>query len=92
MLRALNAQLPAAIRVLAAEEVVPPFHARFAARAKTYRYRLFNGEVLDPFERAYVWHVPGPLDVDRDGARGTATRGPPRLRGVSGRGRRRGQH
>jgi tRNA pseudouridine38-40 synthase len=64
VLRAMNARLPAAIRVVAAEEVPQTFHARFAARSKTYQYRLFSGDVLDPFERAYVWHVPGTLNVD----------------------------
>jgi tRNA pseudouridine38-40 synthase len=62
--RALNATLPPSIRVLAADLVPSTFHARFAARSKTYRYRMFTGEVLDPFERSYVWHVPAPLDVD----------------------------
>ena len=40
--RALNRILPAAIRVLAAEEVAPGFHARLSARRKTYEYRLFT--------------------------------------------------
>jgi tRNA pseudouridine38-40 synthase len=62
--RALNAHLPPAIRVLGAEEAPPAFHPRFGARAKTYRYQLWNGEVLSPFERGRAWHVPGPLDVD----------------------------
>ncbi len=39
--RALNAILPAAIRVLAVEERTPPFHARHSAREKTYQYRIF---------------------------------------------------
>ena len=63
VVRAVNATLPSSIRVLAADIVPSTFHARFAARSKTYRYRMFTGEVLDPFERAYVWHVPAPLDV-----------------------------
>jgi tRNA pseudouridine38-40 synthase len=63
ILRAVNARLPAAVRVLAAERADPRFHARFDARSKSYRYRIFNRPVLDPFERAYVWHVAGPLDV-----------------------------
>jgi tRNA pseudouridine38-40 synthase len=62
--RVLNATLPASIRVLAAEDVAPTFHARFAARSKTYRYRLFTGDVMNPFARAYAWHVAGPLDLD----------------------------
>jgi tRNA pseudouridine38-40 synthase len=39
------------------------FHARFDARRKTYRYRIWNADVLPPFERRYAWHVPGGLDV-----------------------------
>jgi tRNA pseudouridine38-40 synthase len=62
--RALNAQLPADVRVLAVEEAGPGFHARFSARAKSYRYCIRNGPVVSPFERAFVWHVPQPLDVE----------------------------
>jgi len=61
---AINARLPGAVRVLAAEEVPPTFHARFNARSKTYRYRIWNGDVISPFERAYAWHVRTPLDVE----------------------------
>jgi tRNA pseudouridine38-40 synthase len=61
---ALNAHLPDAIRVLSAEEVAPEFHPRFGARTKAYRYRIWNGDVVSPFERRYVWHVPGALDVE----------------------------
>jgi tRNA pseudouridine38-40 synthase len=64
LLRALNAQLPEDVRVLAVEEAPPGFHARFSARAKTYRYCIRNGPLASPFERAFVWHVPQPLDVD----------------------------
>jgi len=63
VVRALNAHLPQAVRVIGAEEAPPEFHPRFGARAKTYRYRLWNDEVMSPFDRAYAWHVPGPLDV-----------------------------
>jgi tRNA pseudouridine38-40 synthase len=62
--RALNATLPDAVRVLGAAVVPPSFHPRYDARAKTYRYRIWNGEVLSPFERGRVWHVLTPaLDV-----------------------------
>ena len=64
-LRAANAGLPDAVRVLDAVEVSSAFHARFAATSKTYRYRIWNGSVLSPFERAYAWHIPSPaLDVE----------------------------
>jgi tRNA pseudouridine38-40 synthase len=64
VVRALNARLPDAIRVLSADEVTPAFHPRFDARAKTYRYRIWNGDVTSPFERRYAWHLAGALDVN----------------------------
>ena len=60
--RALNALLPHSIRVVAAEEVGPDFHARWDALAKTYRYRIFRGRVVPPFLWRYVQHDPYPLD------------------------------
>lgn len=64
VLRALNARLPDTVRVVAADEAPSTFHPQFDARAKQYRYRIWNGAVLPPFERRYAWHVPGPLDAD----------------------------
>lgn len=60
--RAFNALLPPAIRVVAADEVGPDFHARWQAQAKTYRYRIFRGRVVPPFAWRYVLHYPYPLD------------------------------
>ena len=62
--RALNAHLPPDVRVLSIAEMGDDFHARFSARSKTYQYRIRNAAVADPFERAYVWHLPEPLDRD----------------------------
>jgi tRNA pseudouridine38-40 synthase len=61
--RALNAALPERVRVIEVEEADDRFHARFAARAKTYRYRLLNGPVGSPFETRYAWHVTHALDL-----------------------------
>ncbi len=61
--RAMNRLLPPAIRVIAVEEKDPGFHPRFEAKAKTYEYRIFRGEICPPFERRYVHHYPYPLDV-----------------------------
>ena len=63
IVRALNARLPGDVRVRSAVDVPASFHARFDARTKTYRYRIWNGEVMPPFERRYAWHLRGPLDV-----------------------------
>jgi tRNA pseudouridine38-40 synthase len=61
---ALNALLPPTIRIVSAEEVSPDFNARWSARGKTYRYRLYRGRVLPPMLWRYVLHYPFPLDED----------------------------
>jgi tRNA pseudouridine38-40 synthase len=60
--RALNALLPPAIRIVAAEEMGSEFHARWLAQGKTYRYRIYRGRVLPPFEYRRTLHYPWPLD------------------------------
>ncbi len=63
--KAMNRLLPPAIRLLAVKEVPAEFHPRFGARAKTYEYRIWRGEVCSPFERRYLLHYPYPLDDGR---------------------------
>ncbi len=63
VVRAINARLPAAIRVLSAEEVPSDFQPRFEARDKTYRYRLWIGDAISPFESRYAWHIAGDLNL-----------------------------
>ena len=63
--RALNAILPPAIRIMDAEETGPDFNARWSARAKIYRYRIYRGKVVPPSEWRYVLHYPFPLDEDK---------------------------
>lgn len=62
--RALNALLPPTIRVVGAEEVGPDFNARWSARGKTYRYRIYRGRVVPPMLWRYVLHYPFPLDEE----------------------------
>jgi tRNA pseudouridine38-40 synthase len=64
LLRALNAVLPADVRVLSIEEVEAEFHARFSAHAKTYEYRIVNAAIVSPFLQRYAWHVSQPLDLE----------------------------
>ncbi|MDQ6656332.1 MAG: tRNA pseudouridine(38-40) synthase TruA [Verrucomicrobiota bacterium] len=61
---ALNTHLPATLRVLRCTYVPVTFHARFSARGKVYRYRIWNDAVLPPLDLGRAWHVPVPLDVD----------------------------
>jgi tRNA pseudouridine38-40 synthase len=65
LVRALNDILPRSIRVLAAEEMPPEFHARRSAVAKTYRYHIYRGAICSPFQARYVYHHPYPLDESR---------------------------
>jgi tRNA pseudouridine38-40 synthase len=60
--KALNDILPASVRGLEIEEAPPDFHARYSARAKTYRYRISRAAICPPFLARYVWHYPYPLD------------------------------
>ena len=63
-LRAINAVLPPTIRVMRCTNVAQSFHARFSAKGKIYRYRIWNGDVLPPLERGRAWHIAQKLDVD----------------------------
>jgi len=63
--RALNGNLPPDIRAIEAAAADEDFHARFDARSKTYRYRIYLADVMDPFLVRYAWHFPYQLDVER---------------------------
>jgi tRNA pseudouridine38-40 synthase len=62
--RALNRLLPHAVRIVEVQECAPGFHPRYDAKAKTYEYRIYHGEVCSPFERRFIHHHPYPLDLD----------------------------
>ncbi len=62
--RAVNRLLPLDIRVTRVDEAGLDFNPRYDAKAKTYEYRIFRGEICLPFERRYVYHHPYPLKVD----------------------------
>jgi tRNA pseudouridine38-40 synthase len=59
---ALNGVLPATIRIMRCRFVPDSFHARFSAKGKIYRYRIWNGDVASPLEHGRIWHVREPLD------------------------------
>ncbi len=61
---ALNDMLPASVRVNSVEVAPDDFHARHSAKAKTYRYRIYRGDVCPPFLARYVYHDPYPMDED----------------------------
>lgn len=66
----LNRMLGPSIVVRDLSEVTPEFDARFSAESRTYRYRILNHPVGDPFHHHLHWHVADQLDVEamREGA------------------------
>jgi len=64
LLRGMNDLLPSDIRLLAAERVADDFHCRFAAKIKTYRYRIWNGAFADVFHQETHAHVGSVLDEE----------------------------
>jgi tRNA pseudouridine38-40 synthase len=62
---ALNTRLPDAISVVSVEETAPDFHARYSAKSRTYRYRIYNRRAPSPFEAKRSWWIPRALDEER---------------------------
>jgi len=63
--RGVNALLPDSVAVLWSHEVPDDFHARYSARARTYRYELLNRPVRAALEAQYVGWFHLPLDVEK---------------------------
>jgi tRNA pseudouridine38-40 synthase len=62
---ALNTLLPDDVAVVASEAAAPDFHARFSARSRSYRYRIWRRRLRSPFESRRSLFHPRPLDLDR---------------------------
>jgi tRNA pseudouridine38-40 synthase len=63
--QALNTMLPGDLVVVGAEQAAPDFHARYSARSRSYRYRIWRSRTRSPFETNRSWWHPAPLDVER---------------------------
>jgi tRNA pseudouridine38-40 synthase len=61
---ALNGVLPEDIAILSAEVAPEVFHARFSARSRSYRYRIWRGRERSPFEINRSLFHPRPLDLE----------------------------
>ncbi|MDR2766747.1 MAG: tRNA pseudouridine(38-40) synthase TruA, partial [Treponema sp.] len=68
---ALNSLLPHDVRIMAAKEAPPEFHARFSAESRTYRYYFICRRGAFPWERRFacqLWRQPD-ISVLNDYAR-----------------------
>lgn len=61
---AINASLDRDIRVLNIQSARLEFNARNSATQKTYRYRIWTADVVNPFSYRYVHHYRKGLDVE----------------------------
>ena len=59
-----STQLPPSVCVRWCQPVAADFHARYAARARRYRYRLLNRPVRPALNRQYLSWERRPLDAD----------------------------
>lgn len=59
----LNRYLPQDISIIDVKVVPEQFHARYNAKAKTYRYQIWNKEYSNPFMRRYSIYIKEPLDL-----------------------------
>lgn len=62
---AINANLPADIRILDSVDVSMDFNSRFDALDKTYMYQIYNKKVSNPFYSRYSNFIPQVLDIDK---------------------------
>ncbi|MDO4291878.1 MAG: tRNA pseudouridine(38-40) synthase TruA [Eubacteriales bacterium] len=65
LLERINRYLPEDVGVISCREMPPRFHARLNAKAKTYRYRIWNSSLPPVFERRLVWQVEERLDAEQ---------------------------
>lgn len=61
--RSVNAELPAAVHVLAVEPAPPRFHARHLALTRSYLYQLSRRR--SAFAKPWTWWIKKPLDLER---------------------------
>ena len=64
-LRGMNSLLPADVAIVDSADAPATFDARFSARGKLYRYRIWNHFVRSPLHARTSWHCRRPLDLDR---------------------------
>lgn len=64
VLMALNTHLPKDIAVVSCKEVDDDFHPRYSCKSKEYIYKIYNGEIRNPFYADYALHYKYPIDAE----------------------------
>jgi tRNA pseudouridine38-40 synthase len=64
LLRGMNSLLPSDVALVDAADADAAFDARFSARGKVYRYRIWNHFVRSPLHARTTWHCRRPLDLE----------------------------
>jgi tRNA pseudouridine38-40 synthase len=64
LMRGMNSILPADVAIVDAADADAAFDARFSARGKVYRYRIWNHFVRSPLHARTSWHCRRPLDLE----------------------------
>ena len=64
LVRAMNARLPDAIRVMRASYARADFDARLSAKGKEYHYQLYQANIMPPHLAPYWAFCHRPLDLD----------------------------
>jgi len=81
LLRGMNSLLPSDVALVDAAEADAGFDARFSARGKVYRYRIWNHLVRSPLHARTSWHCRRPLDLEAMREAAAALRGEHDFRG-----------
>lgn len=63
--KGLNALLPSSVAVRAVAAAAEWFNPRRDARARLYRYQIWNAAARSPLRREQSWHLWEPLDTER---------------------------
>ena len=63
--QALNAALPEDVAIVSASHAAPDFHARYSARSRSYRYRIWRRSERSAFEQRRSWWYQRPVDEER---------------------------
>lgn len=61
----LNTRLPEDITIRESKEVDMDFHSRFSAKAKKYKYIIYNNKMPSALYRNFSYHIQRDIDIDK---------------------------